>query len=93
MGDSDSNTVLISDNFRDTLRGENVNGLTIANIHFTRDKVKPIWGERISIDMGQVLTSQGIVSSVELGWLKLQIDVKKFPGIENIFNNQIRSGV
>ena len=41
----------------------------------------------------QVLTSQGIVSSVELGWLKLQIDVKKFPGIENIFNNQSRSGV
>ena len=43
--------------------------------------------------MGQVLTSQGIVSSVEPGWLKLQIDIKKFPGIENIFNNRSISGV
>ena len=43
--------------------------------------------------LGQVLTSQGIVSSIGPGWLKLQIDVKKYPGIENIFNNKSRSGV
>ena len=43
--------------------------------------------------LSQVLTSQGIVSSVEPRWLKLQIDVKKFPGIENIFSNKSRSGV
>merc|ERR1712032_145319 len=73
-GDSDSNTVLISDNFKDTLKGENVSRVTIANIHFTRDKV---------------ITSQGIVSSVEPGWIILQINVEKFSRIENIFNSEI----
>ena len=70
-----------------------MNRLTIANIHFTRDKVKPKYEENIPVFiLRQVLTSQGTVSSVEPGWLKLQIDVEKFPGIENIFNNKSRSG-
>lgn len=42
--------------------------------------------------LSQAQTSQGIVSSVEPGWLNLQIDVKKFPGIEKIYNNKSTTG-
>ena len=91
-GDSDSNTVLISDNFKDTLRGENVNRLTIANIHFTRDKVRAKTRQHKQTSI-QVLTSQARVCSLGPGWIKLQIEVRKFPGIENIFNNKSRSGI
>ena len=40
----------------------------------------------------QVMTSQGIVSSVEPGYI-LQIDVEKFSEIEHIFNNESTTGI
>ena len=42
--------------------------------------------------LSQAQTSQGIVSSVKPGWLNLQIDVDKFPGIEKIYNNKSTTG-
>ena len=41
----------------------------------------------------QVMTSQGIVSSVEPGYIILQIDVEKFSEIEHIFNNESTTGI
>ena len=38
-GSSQEKTVIVSDNFHNTLSATNVNKLTIANIHFKRDKV------------------------------------------------------
>ena len=39
-GGSQYNTEILSDNFHNTLTGNNVNKLTISNIHFKRDKVQ-----------------------------------------------------
>ena len=41
-GGSQYNTEILSDNFHITLTGNNVNKLTISNIHFKRDKVQNI---------------------------------------------------
>ena len=38
-GNDSSNTVIISDNFHNTLAGRNVSRITISHLHFARDKV------------------------------------------------------
>ena len=38
-GAGSDKTVLVTDNFHNTISGKNVNRLTVSNIHFTRNQV------------------------------------------------------
>ena len=69
-------TVIVTDNWHNTIVGRGVRKLTVRNIHFTRDRH---------------VTTQGIVTSVGAGFVTLNIS-NEFPSVESIFNWRSKTG-
>ena len=89
--------MIVSDNFHNTLSGTNINKLTIANIHFKRDKVLncPLVSFINIITFNlliKVTTTQGHVTAIGTGFVDIRIEKEKYPDVKDIFNNQSLSG-
>ena len=71
-----NSTVLVTDNWHNTLQGTNIRRLTVRKIHFTRDYKD---------------ASQGVVLEVGHGFVTLKID-PKYPTIQSIYNWKSKTG-